>query len=297
MARVATIAIHAIVMLATKDLSHPFELDSISGWFILSEVAVATPIMLSWAPALEGSKARILIRIWAVFVFVGAICGFVVVKWASTHVDERTCPVGVNPDASIEYTRREIFSKLGSGALLGRFDIAAVAAASFGLWLSLRSDGFATGRKTSKIVRALVRYTDLAGLMLSSGVLIAIIVLHERYLLGSPKLPMLLPVTSYEQWNCWAAAGLIVLATILNWILGKPKDSEVQSAQIGIDFTWTGHRDANLLASSAADPWSVSQDGSSSGRWNSTTEKPWLGRKSDMEWAGVIGRPTPSHVS
>ena len=87
MARVATISIHAIVMLAMRDLSHPLELDAISAWFILSEIAVAAPIILSWAPALRGSKARLLVKVWALLVFVGAICGFVVVQWAQAHAD------------------------------------------------------------------------------------------------------------------------------------------------------------------------------------------------------------------
>jgi hypothetical protein len=278
MARVATISIHAVVMLAMRDTSHPYELDSIAAWFILSEVAAGAPIMLSWAASLRGSKARVLVKIWGMLVFVGAICAFVMVRWANTNVDGNTC-AGVEDDSTLVYNKGELFRDLASNALLGKFDIAAVAAASFGLLISVRPDKLWNGDSKSGTMPKLVKAIDTAGLAFSSAVLIAIIVLHERYLLGSPRLAMLLPITSYEQWNCWAAAGLIISATILNWMLPSKTPSKIKKSQIEYPDTWL------------SSPSGIDQP-----RPPMASTKPWRGRKTDLEWAGVMGKPAPSHV-
>jgi hypothetical protein len=280
MVRVATISIHAIVMLAMRDASHALELDIISAWFILSEVAAAAPIMLLWAPSLRGSKARLLVKLWGVLVFIGAICAFTTVQWAKTSLDERTCLESEIIDETLVYAKQALFSDLTSNALLGRFDIAAVAAASFGLLVSIRPDRLRTNQSTSNSMKALFKYVNIAGQVFSSAVLIAIIVLHERYLLGNPKLVMLLPVNSYEQWNCWAAAGLIASATILNWFLGSKMTSNHPKKQAGY-----------------TDSWLVATPASQKQHLPVISEKPWRGRRSDLEWAGVVGRPTPSHVN
>ena len=198
MARIATISIHAIVMLAMKDFSHPFELDSIPAWFILSEVAVAVPIMICWAPALRMSRARVLVKIWGVLVFIGAVCGYSTVRWAQSHVDEQTCSIGRHRSET-EYSRDAVFSKLGSDTLLGKFDVAAIAAASLGLLVGLFPDKLSVGHQTSATTHNVARPVQVITGLLASVVLVALIVLHEQYLLKTPRLPMILPVTSYEQ--------------------------------------------------------------------------------------------------
>jgi hypothetical protein len=37
---------------------------------------------------------------------------------------------------------------------------------------------------------------------------------------------------AFEQWSCWAAAGLVVAATVLNWVVGKISSSQVAPLQL-----------------------------------------------------------------
>lgn len=284
-----------MVMLATKDVSHPFELDSIVAWFVLNEVAVGVPIMLWWAPALRGSKARSLVKMWSVMVFVGAICGYVNVRWTEGHVDKRSCHEKM--DHSMSFMKSDIFLGISSKALLGRFDIAAIAAALMGLWTNLRPAKLWISLAGSSAILSLLKCMDLVVLLFASVVLVVTIVLHELYLLRAPRLPMLLPVTSYEQWNCWVAAGLIVGVTVLNWMLGYRKGGTSQqeaSWQSTSNEGWIDqqqHGDPVSPHTSSRDPWSVKLSG-----WQPGSAKLWSGGRTDLEWAGVVGKPMPSHI-
>lgn len=283
MARMATIAIHAIVMTAMKDISHPYELDGIAAWFMLSEVATAVPIMLSWAPALKESRAKFLIKIWNLLVLAGALCGFVTLRWAAKHVDGRSCRAGTILNKPSALAKDGLFSKLGINTLLAKFDTAAIAAASLGLLINLWPEKSMKPSQSTTVIGKLLRTLRTAGLVFCSTILVAIIVLHERYLLSSPRLPMLLPITSYEQWNCWAAAGLVALATVCNWMFGdrsNPSSNKTVSHE---------------------EPWAAIGNEAQASReyslWTGAIERPGRNRKSDLEWAGVVGKPTPSHVS
>jgi hypothetical protein len=262
MARVATISIHAVVLLAMKDVSHPLDLDIIGSWFILSETAVAVPLMISWAPALQKSKARFLVRIWGVLVSVGAICGYVAMQWSREHIDERTClgnDVVIDHGSSLALRKNVIFAGLAKGTVFNGFDIAAVAATSFGLWICLRPASWSQSTPKKEPQR-LVYLVEMTGLVFASVVIVAVVVLHERYMFSKPPVPMLLPVTSFEQWNCWAATGIIAIATLTNWLYG-------------------GRHKRRTIAVNFSEPTNSA-----------------FPAKSDLEWAGIVGRPSPSYV-
>jgi hypothetical protein len=257
MARIATICIHSFVLRATKDAGIALDLDLIGCWFLLSETAVAVPLMLSWAPALQQSKARLLIKIWGVLVFSAAICSYVAVGWARVVIDKRSCSDENN--GGLEITKNEVFARLESGTLMGSFDIAAVAAASFGLWICVRPESWS--KSSSKQSSGKMFWLlEAGGLGFASVVLLAAIVLHERYMLGGPRIPMLLPLTSYEQWYCWVATGMIAAATSINWLLGTEKK----------------------FAAPVVNEILLSKPGS----------KPSL----DLEWGSILGKPSPSYI-
>jgi hypothetical protein len=205
------------------------------------------------------------------------------------HLDEETCSVGPDSAISLTLQKGDLFSPFGSDTILGRFDICAVVAASIGVLIAVCPTRWRTGLNSSSSLSGFLKYFEFAGLLFSTIVFVAIIVLHERYLLGSARLPMLLPITSYEQWNCWAAAGLIVLATGVNAIVSEnksqgPVDRVAQKTAEDPPWVTLDTTDnQNNFAKTALPPISV--------------EKPWRGRKSDLEWAGVMGKRTPNHVS
>jgi hypothetical protein len=197
----------------------------------------------------------------------------------------------------MNFMKSDIFLGIASKALLGRFDIAAIAAASSGLWINLRPAKLWASKAGSSTIQSIFKYMDIAALLFASVVLVATIVLHELYLLRTPRLPMLLPVTSYEQWNCWVAAGLIVAATVLNWTFRNLKGETSQqkaSWQTTSSGGWIGqqqHGDTASPHTSSRDAWSTKLSG-----WQPSSAKLWSGRKTDLEWAGVVGKPMPSHV-
>lgn len=276
MARVATISIHAIVLLATKSDTQPFALDIIGSWFILSEVAVAVSLLLSWAKSLRTSKARFLVRTWGILVAVGAICAFVTLKWAIKNAHLATCPGSSIAAGSISIVRDQIFSRLNSDTLLGEFDLMAIILNGFGVWICLRSDNWDPG----SFLRSALAFVEIAFLFLAVVVLVTTIVLHEMYLLGKPHIPMLEDVTSFEQWSCWAATGLVVSATVANWLFNKdpPKlttyTSEHSEGEHSIpDLEWAGGSAKSYLG------------------WNGK------GKRSDLESTGVLASPPPTYIS
>ncbi|KIW07328.1 uncharacterized protein PV09_02178 [Verruconis gallopava] len=264
MTRVSTIVIHSFVLLATKNSSRPWDLDTIGSWFILSEVAASIPALLCWSPALHMSKARYLVKTWGVMVFAGAVCGFTTVRWAGRHTRSQTCMTVDNADGyhvQTSISRDNIFSPLTSRSILGKFDVAAVVAATFGLWTCIRPDSWSKydAKRSSRRVIAVL---ELLCAVFSTTVLVASVVLHEKYMLQSPRLPMLLPLTAYEQWSCWAATGIILVATLANWALGGDKK-----------------------------PFNVA------GNYSQRRYQNEIETDSRLEWSGILARPLPAYVS
>jgi hypothetical protein len=262
MARTAVIAFHAITLLAvlisSKDYETQgplailpvFDLDIIGTWIILSAVGVAIPLLLGWAPALRKSKARLLVRIWGCLVIVGAVCAFVAMR--------RSATVGVNYNFddfreretaryrclnsnksplrtadAIVFEAERIFGRLKKGTLIWKFDTAAWVPMGFAV-LSCLWRAKATAEKSA--YRTFGIWLGNLVMVLAAIVLLATITLHEIFLLESNPGVTAIPTTeglkAFEQWSCWAATGLVIVATVLNWVVEKTRPTQVPSSQL-----------------------------------------------------------------
>ncbi len=162
-------------------------------------------------------------------------------------------------DGSLDVTKNEVFAKLEPCTFMGSFDIVAIAAFSFGLWICVRPESWSKS-SSKQSPRKRVWLLEAGGLCFASVLLLAAIVSHEMYMLGGPQIPMLLSSTFYEQWNCWAATGMIVSATLINWLLGTEKTS----------------------AAAVINQISLS--------------KPDSKTSLDLEWGSILGKPSLSYI-
>ncbi|KAF2422206.1 hypothetical protein EJ08DRAFT_653228 [Tothia fuscella] len=266
-------ALHAIVLLGSTHFapedsttSNTVDLDIVGTWVVLSAVGAALPLFLGVAPALKTSKARPLVRAWGVLVIIGAVGAFVCLRnsdrsavrlilVAKTTLEalDKACsnathaPLRSGEAIPIKTTR--LFTKIGGQSLTGKLDIAALVTMGFGVYTCLKKAVFRSstsipeplypGDESSPrgkdTANWLVHRIEKLGLWMAAIVVAAIVVLHEMFILKGGELPMLEGLKAYEQWNCWAGTGMVVLATIINWSFGQ-KEVRVTTASLGGGF-------------------------------------------------------------
>lgn len=74
-----------------------------------------------------------------------------------------------------------------------------------------------------------------------------LVALHELWM-WQADVPTLEGLNAFEQWSCWVATGLVLLATIINWSLGKMSKARAEvsatiqprSLEAGDDGAWNG---------------------------------------------------------
>jgi hypothetical protein len=251
--------------------SNAIDLDIIGVWVILSAVGAAVPLFLGAAPALKRSKARPLVRLWGVLVIIGAVCAFAGVKKSDEAASrwgfevtgdfeaiESRCrsashtPLRSGEALAIDLSR--VFGRIEKTTLVGKFEITALVVMGFGIYACLKKTAIGSLHHDSEAAKnnslggnwgvksdyqqktstfgSLLRSLELLGLLMASIVVAAIVVLHEMYMLKDGGIPMVEDLAAYEQWSCWAASGLVVLATLINWWIGKMKPT-VSTVVIG----------------------------------------------------------------
>ena len=258
MTRTAGLALHAFALLGVLEweLAKPieirsFDLDILGTWALLSVVATSIPMMLSWAPSLVTSKARPLVRIWGVLVAAGALCSYVGWHKISAVVNEGdTCENAVHL-AMRKYVVPErlplnqLFMTPRRQQIVRVWDIAALVVLAFGIWVCVRRGrvgvveskpsrnwyGGAGSYQLEKLQFNADIYTPaivgLEKLLLFAVpvVFYGLVVLHEVWL-WTAAVPVLEGLDAFEQWSCWVMTGLVMIATIINWILSRRSASK-----------------------------------------------------------------------
>jgi len=253
MTRTAGLALHAFALLGVLEweLAMPveirsFDLDILGAWAILSVVATSIPMMLAWAPSLLTSKARPLIRIWGVLVVAGAVCAYAGFRKIATVVNEdNTCENAIRlpmrkyvvPESLL---LNEVFMAPGRQQVMRGWDIAALVVLGFGIWacvrigrvgeieskLSRNLRGGAGSNQVQKlqfnalICTPVIVGLEKLGLFAVLVVFYGLVALHELWL-WTATVPVLEGLDAFEQWSCWVMTGLVVIATIINWILSR----------------------------------------------------------------------------
>jgi hypothetical protein len=285
MVRTAIMALHAITLLTvlppskdfeTKDplvILPAFDLDIIGTWFILSAVGTANPLLLGWARALRESKARLLVKIWGCLVVVGSVCAFVAMRrsanggvvYNSDHFRESELARSrcsnsnksrLRTTDAVVFDTERIFGRLRRETLIWKFDTAALVLMSLAVFTSLWT---AKAGTTYSALRVWLGRSFMAS---AAVVLPAIIILHELFLLksnpGVAAIPMAEGLKAFDQWSCWAATSLVIVATVLNWVVEQKGHTQVDPVQVY-------RQESNI---------DVEKDG----------------------WQGILGNPTPAFV-
>jgi len=263
MTRTAGLALHAFALLGVLkwELVKPvevrsFDLDNLGTWAILSVVATSVPMMLSWAPSLQTSKARPLIRIWGVLLAAGALCSYVGVHKVSTMVNENDkCENAVRlpmrkyvmPES---LSLNQLFMDPRRQQVVRVWDIVALVVLTFGIWTCVRMGrvgvlkskssrnwyGGVGSHQVQKLqVNAVICTPTIVGL--EKVVLFAVpvvfyglVILNELWL-WTADVPVLEGLDAFEQWSCWVMTGLAMIATIINWILSRKSASKSSTWQ------------------------------------------------------------------
>lgn len=262
MTRTAAIAFHAIALLVTLappktfasqdplEILPAFDLDIIGTWIVLSAVSAAVPLLLGWSAALKRSQARFLVKTWSCLIVIGGVCAFVAIRksitsgvgYDSDDLGERetvhdmclsSSKSPLRAGEAVLFDAERIFGRLRRGTLLWTFDTMALVSMGFVVFICLL--GSKTKSRQSACYDLWFRLGGLI-MVMSAVVLPAIIVLHELFLLksypGSAALPMTEGLSAFEQWNCWAATGLVLAATVLNWLVGKKRTKQATSLPV-----------------------------------------------------------------
>jgi len=258
MTRTAALSLHSFALLGVleNELRHSpplssVDLDILGTWAVLSVVAVAVPMMLSWAPSLMQSKARPLVRIWGVLVAAGAICAYVGMHRIKTlTASAPDCALMAklpmrrtgNP---LEISWDELFLQPPAQQAMRAWDIAALVVVAFGIWacfkpgrVGAKSPSTWDGAPGNSQIQVPTFDNSVfspgifafEAVFLTLGVLVfyGIVILHEIWL-WKANVPVLEGLDGFEQWNSWVATGLVIIATVLNWMLGLK--SETKSSQ------------------------------------------------------------------
>lgn len=253
MTRTAGLALHAFALLGVLkwELAMPikirsFDLDILGTWAILSVVATSIPMMLSWAPSLQTSKARPLVRIWGVLVTVAALCSYVGIHKISTVVNENdTCEnsarLPMRRDVVPEpLPLNQLFMTPQRQQVVRVWDIAALVVLAFGIWTCVRigrvgvvesksSRNWYGGTGSYQVQKlqfnpvtcapTIVGLEKLA-LFAVPVIFYGLVILNELWL-WTAVVPVLEGLDAFEQWSCWVMTGLVMIATIINWILSR----------------------------------------------------------------------------
>ena len=293
MTRTAGLALHAFALLGVLEweLAMPleirsFDLDILGTWTLLSVVATSIPMMLSWAPSLLRSKARPLVRIWGVLVAAGAVCSYAGVRKIATVVNEAdTCENAVRlpmrKDVVPErLALNELFMVPKRQQIVQAWDIAALVVLAFGIWVCVRRGkvgeveskpsrnwyGGAGSHEVQKlqfgelICKPAIVGLEKLVLFAVPVVFYGLVILHELWL-WTAAVPVLEGLDAFEQWSCWVMTGLVVIATVINWILSRksaPKPSawqhQFESLEGGLDASH-GPRSVGVIESPAIIRW------------------------------------------
>lgn len=263
MTRTAAQSLHAFALLGVLEWERrrhlsvfSFDSDIIGTWAILSITATAVPMMLAWTPSLAKSKARLLVRIWGVLVTVAAICAYVGIhRVADLPANGNEC-VDAGPfpmrqrGEPIAIAWSNLFLGPPRGQIVRGWDIAAVLTMGFGIWacLRMRSVGRVNDTKWDGIVGSsqvqrstfdnfvcspFICAVEMLSLTLDIIVFYGLVVLNELWL-WEAEVPTLEGLDAFESWGVWVATGLVIFATIVNWVLGrgsKPKPRPYRSPQ------------------------------------------------------------------
>jgi hypothetical protein len=263
MTRTAAQSLHAFALLGVlewelhRHLSvFSFDSDIIGTWAVLSITATAVPMMLAWAPSVANSKARPLVRIWSVLVTAASICAYVGIHRVADLpangnkcVDAGSFPMRQRGEP-IAIAWSDLFLGPPKGQILRGWDIAVLLTMSFGIWgcLRPRSVGRVKDSKWDGIVGSsqvqqstfdnfvcspFTCAVEMLFLTLDIIVFYGLVVLNELWL-WEAKIPALEGLDAFESWGVWVATGLVILATIVNWVLGrrsKPKPRPYCSSQ------------------------------------------------------------------
>jgi hypothetical protein len=253
MTRTAGLALHTFALLGVLEweLARPveirsFDLDILGAWALLSVVATSIPMMLSWAPSLLTSKARPLIRIWGVLVAAGALCAYAGVHKIATVVNEGdTCENAMHLPmreyvVPVRLPLNDLYMAPPKQQVVRAWDIAALVAVAFGIWTCVRIGRAGIIKsKSSRNWYGVVGSHQVQDLQfnaltctpaivgLEKLVLFAVpvvfyglVILHELWL-WTATVPVLEGLDAFEQWSCWVMTGLVVIATVINWLVSR----------------------------------------------------------------------------
>lgn len=168
-------------------------------------------------------------------------------------------PLGTAEATAFDMDR--IFGKLNRENLVWAFDTIALVSMSFAVPVCLLGSK-PKPRARQSADQALAMWLGALVRLLSAIVLPIIIVLHEMFLLkrntGSAAVSMTEGLKAFEQWSRRAATGLVIAATVLNWMVGERKSKQASSPQL---YGQRGSNDAEKT-----------------------------------DWSGILGKPVPAVI-
>ncbi|KAF2399367.1 hypothetical protein EJ06DRAFT_530918 [Trichodelitschia bisporula] len=228
--RTAVIALQAFALLAIA--RHPGsipakDLDIFAAWEVLGASACALPLLLGWAPVLRGSRARPLVRVWGLLILAGACCAYAAQEWrVEDRAGERCADARLGMKGNHGAVAAEI--RPSRPRLVHAFDIAALVMAAFGAWACVRPRvETAVGSEEAEVGMRMrvLRGLERAAVVVSVVVFWGFVGVHERWLEG---LPEEVSRGSFDQWGPWAATGVVLLATLVDYCLMVGKEKEVE---------------------------------------------------------------------
>ena len=232
----AVAAVHALILLISSSNASPpiLDLDVAGTWSLLAPSALLVPSFLSWTPALRGSGARSLIRLWGAFITLGTACTFAaLVRSYPSFPNAPPCPTASSPirDAHALYAtpHTDVFGLRFTPVLvLGIIALAFLALVTLPACLFDVPAAHPPPRRSLGALSLLPDPTDIArpvalrfrwignlrtlGAFLSVPLAAISVGFTEKwiaYLPGgeSPR--------TIGQWAVWAATGLVVIAGVL----------------------------------------------------------------------------------
>ena len=204
------------------------------------------PMLLGWAPALRASKARPLVRTWGIMAIVGAVCAYVATvrarSFGSANSGGRQAAVSCSGLDALPMRRGEELLAIPWASvfdmphekLIRSWSIGAIVMMAFGGWSCLRMGRVGRSALMASVTDALSPTQSTQSskvgamgiifercLVLTSMVFFwGLVALNERFFFRQ-RIPELEERDSFEQWSCWVATGLVVLAAALNWTLER----------------------------------------------------------------------------
>ncbi|KAH8655193.1 hypothetical protein BX600DRAFT_515032 [Xylariales sp. PMI_506] len=229
--RTAVFAVDAAAHLAglRRNPGDPAPLDALVASQALALASLVAIWLLMVSSKLDQSSARGIIRCWAATVGVGSILAFVAVgKLGQIPVQEGACQQGDS------LTREEFLGDMVSVPVLGvmgwkvrwflyRVSLPGIILGALALLCVLRprpsvrdTRGYTRDKeaKEGRVMRMLRRLSWVTVPALA----IFVTVSTEQYLHSlAPQIPSAEEMFSVGQWGVWAATGVVLLATLINW--------------------------------------------------------------------------------